>query len=126
MINIDDLVGVRYRVNGRDPKFGFNCYGLAIEVSKRFGHELPDLEETKEKDYDFLLCQALCLEKINVIPVKKPTKESDIILFEDVNGVMFHIGIYLGNNKYIHCDKQGVHLSDINQGYKIGAVYQWQ
>lgn len=127
MINIDDLIGVNYCVNGRSIETGFDCLGLAIEVERRFGHILPDLDEAKIDDYDFALCQKLCLSKIkNIVPVSKAEKEGDLILFEDNSGVMFHIGVYLGNNKFIHCNKYGVHLTEVGRIYKVGVVYRWQ
>lgn len=127
MINIDDLIGVRYVRNGRSPKGGFDCLGFTIEIEKRFGHNLPDIKEAMLKDYDFTKCKEIELQQVEgLIPSDKPDKEGDIILFEDSNGIMFHIGVYLGDNKYIHCNRYGVHINKVNQGYKIGAVYTWQ
>lgn len=127
MINIDDLIGVRYRINGRSISEGLDCYGLAIEVSKRFGHELPDIDEIKQEERDYKLCEKKCLEIVNVNPIDFPTTEGDIIFFRDSVGVMNHIGVYLGNGRFIHCNKYGVHIERINY-YKnmIGRVFQWQ
>lgn len=41
MINVFDLIGLPYQENGRGPE-GYDCYGLAIEVEKRFGKKLRD------------------------------------------------------------------------------------
>lgn len=127
IINIEDLIGVRYRLNGRSIKTGLDCYGLAIEVSKRFGHELPDLEDVKKKDRDFMSCENKILKNIKVSQIEEPSKASDILLIKGLDGVFHHIGVYLGNGWFIHCNQMGVHLDRVSQ-YKnlIGRVYQWQ
>lgn len=38
----EDLLGVPFRNRGRDPKIGLDCYGLAIEVFRRHGIQLPE------------------------------------------------------------------------------------
>lgn len=127
IINIEDLLGVRYRFNGRDIKKGFDCYGLAIEVSKRFGHTLPDIEEVRKKDRDFLTCEGKVIGAVNLKQINEPSKASDILLIKGSTGVFQHIGVYLGNGWFIHCNELGVHLDRVSQ-YKnlIGRVYQWQ
>ena len=127
MINIDDLVGVRYRTNGRSIQGGFDCYGLAIEVEKRFGHNLPDLDEIKMKDRDINSCEELCVKQTKVIQIDYPKTEGDVLFMKDGAGVMNHIGVYLGDGRFIHCNKYGVHIEKV-AFYKnmIGRVYTWQ
>lgn len=126
MINIDDLLGVRYRHNGRNAKTGFDCYGLAIEVEKRFGHILPDLDLFKADGRDFMVCKNIALNELceKVQEVNEPEQEGDVILFNN-NSVLNHIGVYLGNGKFIHCNKYGVHIERTTQCYHIGKVYRW-
>lgn len=38
----EDLLGVPFQNRGRDPKIGFDCYGLAIEIFRRHGIRLPE------------------------------------------------------------------------------------
>lgn len=126
MINIDDLLGVRYKHNGRDINTGLDCYGLAIEVEKRFGHFLPDYESFKKNDRDFMFCKDIVLEELRdkVYEVDTPEKEGDVILFNN-NSILNHIGVYMGNGKFIHCNKYGVHIERIAQCCYIGKVYRW-
>lgn len=126
VINIDDLVGSRYRVNGRTSEEGFDCFGLAIEVSKRFGHELFDVGKDFERNEDFNRCELICLQNTKLRKIETPQTEGDIILLRDSVGVISHIGIYLGDNKFIHCNKLGVHIDRVSR-YKdlIGRVYTW-
>lgn len=126
MINIDDLIGVRYKDNGRDIKNGLDCFGLAIEVCKRFGHELPDLSKPWKMNKDFDSCEHDITSVIKVKEVTKPEKEGDVILMKNVRGVMHHVGVYMGNGRFIHCNKFGVHIDKIiNYEIYIGRVYTW-
>ena len=125
MINIDDLIGVRYKKNGRDKK-GFDCYGLAMEVSKRMGNNLPDLEIVHKDNYDFQECHKAIIKEIKVKQVPEPQKEGDLILIEQLHGVMSHIGVYLGNRQVIHCDRHGTHIDRLERLHgMIGKVYTW-
>lgn len=126
MIYIDDLIGARYKVNGRNSKEGFDCFGLAIEVSKRFGHELFDIGKDYSCKSDFGRCEAICLQNTKLKRVDSPICEGDLLLIRDSVGVISHIGIYLGNNRFIHCNKLGVHIDRVSM-YKdlIGRVYTW-
>lgn len=127
MINIDDLIGVRYKTNGRDIDTGFDCYGLAIEVEKRFGHTLPDFAEIKMKNRDIKNCEELCLQQTNVLQIDFPKTEGDVLFMKDGAGVMNHIGVYLGDGRFIHCNRYGVHIEKV-AFYKemIGKVFTWQ
>lgn len=127
MVYLDDLIGAKYKENGRSKTEGFDCYGYAIEVEKRIGHILPDLEEIKSNERDVRDCEIKCLAKINVKEVSTPQIEGDILLLKDGPGILGHIGVYLGNDMFTHCNKHGAHIENIRY-YKnlIGRVYTWQ
>ena len=42
MVTVNDLIGVPFVSRGRDPKTGLDCWGLVMEVGKRFGKNIPD------------------------------------------------------------------------------------
>lgn len=125
--NLDDLIGVRYTRNGRTKEEGFDCYGLAIEVERRLGHTLPDIEKAREADYDFDECRKLCLSKVSARQVGRPGKEGDVVLIRDMGGSLTHIGVYLGRGLVVHCDQRyGVHIDRIERlGGFIGRCYTW-
>lgn len=125
VININDLLGVNYVLNGRTKK-GFDCYGLAIEVSKRFGHEMPDVEEARKDCINFEEClkKGLTLAKVKEVPY--PETEGDVVFLKNFIGIQDHIGIYLGDDQFIHCNGHGVHIEKLSNKKKfIGRCYTW-
>lgn len=122
-INIEDLLGVRYKTGGRTLD-GLDCYGLAIIVCRRFGYILPDIDGANRQE--FLKYMGECLNLVKAQRVSAPSKEADIILIKDSNGVLGHMGIYLGNGLFIHCDYLGTRVEKVSK-YKdrIGGVYSW-
>lgn len=126
MINVDDLIGVKYRKNGRTKEEGFDCYGLAIEVLKRFGHELPDIENARKDDYDFNECHLLVLKKVKVEEIPEPQTAGDVVLIKQMGKAMTHIGVYMGNGQVIHCNISGVHIEKLSRlNGMIGRCYKW-
>lgn len=125
IIDIDDLIGVNYVSNGRSLK-GLDCYGLAIEVSKRFGHKMPDLIEARNDDRDFEKCLKKGIALANVKEIDYPEEEGDIIFFKNFQGVQDHIGVFLGDGLFIHCNAHGVHVERLENRRKfIGRCYKW-
>lgn len=124
-INCDDLLGVRYKKDGRTLK-GLDCFGLVLEVSRRFGHELKDFEFIQDSATTILHAKTQ-IENVPIFLVDKPTKESDIILFKVRSRYENHCGVYLGDGLFIHCDVFGVHIQKIDEyPHSIGSVYRWQ
>lgn len=128
-MNIDDLIGMPYVYGGRGYK-GYDCIGLVIEVERRLGHEIPDAEYYRNRDA-LKQFQTLVEERANQMDqvklVESPEKEGDVLLFKNKLGLLHHIGVYVGNDKFIHCNKYGVHIERLSLfSEKIGRVYTWQ
>lgn len=126
-MRIDDLIGVPFLTHGRDASTGFDCYGLAIEVSKRMGHELPELDYQKS-DAIFLSADYRAVIKELGDKVKKvdDKKFGDLLLFKDKKGRAIHIGVSLEGNRFIHCDRFGVRVLNVEYYNKNYEVYRWQ
>lgn len=103
-----DLIGVKYKDNGRSKEEGFDCYGLAIEVLRRNGLTLDDRitnpSETK------------------IPAVKLDTPENlCVVLFKNQKNIYYHLAVYIGNGLIIHTDKKQVciePLARFNAKYK--------
>lgn len=131
MIFIDDLLGARFLSHGRNAAEGFDCYGLVIEVAKRFGHSMPDVKykrggmKTLASLYDYWCTdwnQEGCSEKVEETTERK---ESYIVMFFE-NKMAVHIGILLDEERFIHADIDGVKISNLDEYYrKDWKVYKW-
>lgn len=98
MIDIKDLIGIPYKVHGRD-KDGMDCYGLAIEVMKRCGITLPDVFYD---DIEQNTCEKIRILN-NGLPLKKMQKPCEnCIIVMNTKGYESHIAVYLGEGMLIH------------------------
>lgn len=118
MINYSDLIGVPFSNRGRNVTTGLDCYGLVMEIYKRFGITLPEFNA----DWDDS-------KKISAIINRESSKsawqkvEPDslsvpcvmAIRFGVPKGVINHTGVYIGNGKFIHIrERIGVCVDRIN------------
>lgn len=86
--------GVRYRRGASSPESGFDCSGLVSYVMAHFGQQLPRTSTE----------QALIGRKIERdIASLKP---GDLLTFGHGRHVS-HIGIYIGNGRFVHAPVPG-------------------
>lgn len=87
-------MGKRYRLGGQSPKSGFDCSGLVRYVMGAVGLELPRTS----------------WQQAGVgIPVARDTAQlrpGDLLTFGRGKRVS-HVGIYVGNGRYIHASSKG-------------------
>ena len=87
------LRDIRYRRAGRDPSTGFDCSGFTHYVyNKTFGVELPYDAPSQYRDG----------EKI----VREDMKVGDLVFFQ-VRGHITHVGMYMGEGRFIHSPAPG-------------------
>lgn len=128
MLNIDDLLGAKFVNHGRSIKDGFDCYGLAIEVSKRLGHTLGDLWYKKACPETFSDNAESILHSLS--EQLEETSEQclgNLIIFADSQGRMVHIGVLLEEGRFIHADIGGVRVTELDSYYrKDWRIYKWR
>lgn len=97
---IRDLVGIPYKVHGRD-KNGMDCYGVAIEMMRRIGKYLPDFIYDKTDDETNKETAELIRKGLPVKPIKHPELYClvDIAVTGDRTT---HVGVYIGGGLFIH------------------------
>ncbi|HEX9089664.1 MAG TPA: C40 family peptidase [Arthrobacter sp.] len=86
-------LGVPYVWGGTDPKTGLDCSGLVQRVYKDLGIDLP----------------RVAIDQGNAgttVPNLAAAKPGDLLVMH--NGG--HIGIYMGDNKYIHAPQPGMNV----------------
>lgn len=116
-LDVSDLIGIPYLTNGRTKEEGFDCYGLAIEVEKRFGKELIDVVY---QDHNIRLSD----EFAPLLNIKKTDFIIGGTLLEIHIGEELHIGVAINKREFIHATtNQGVRISPIG-AYKIYAKYE--
>ena len=102
------LVGIRYRRGGKDADTGFDCSGfVGYLFRERLGLDLPrtarDISRTGEP-----------VEKSELQP-------GDLVFFNTLRRAFSHVGIYLGNNQFVHSPRAGyaVRVEDMSEGYWV-------
>jgi len=100
------MLGVNYRYGGTSPNKGFDCSGLVQYSHKIAGINLP---RTTGQQY-----------KATKPISRQHLKAGDLVFFKiAVSRAVSHVGIYLGNNKFIHAPSSGKHvkISSLKEKY---------
>lgn len=125
MVDVSDLLGKKYSDHGRGPDT-FDCYGLVIEVQRRYGNELKDFDYQAVTDA-FIGDSILNLENDEHITKIDGYVDGAILLFSNMSGFKNHIGVYIGDGNVIHCNFRGVHIERLEMVEKfVSGVYVWQ
>lgn len=100
------LVGTPYRFGGASPDSGFDCSGLVFYVYQRgIGVALP--RDTQR------------LSEVGASVVADALEPGDLVFFNTTGRAYSHVGIYLGEGRFIHAPTTGgsVQLVDIRDRY---------
>ncbi len=101
---IDEWWGTKYCIGG-ETKDCTDCSGFSGVIFREvYNIQLP---RTASDQY------ASC-DKIDVTDLK----EGDLVFFHTVRRQVSHVGVYIGNNKFVHAStSEGVTISDLNDTY---------
>lgn len=115
-LDVIDLIGIPYKLHGR-YKDGMDCYGVAIEVERRLGKDLRDVNyESTNKE--------LAEENAPTLNVKKTDKIKIGTILEMTLHDELHIGVVVSKSTFIHATtNQGVRISRIG-AVPITAMYE--
>ena len=104
--NAMTFLGVPYRRGGTSASTGFDCSGFVRSMFEQtVGKVLP--RRASE--------QAAATEKID----KQDLKPGDLVFFNTMRQTFSHVGIYVGDNKFIHSPRPGkqVRVEDMRDAY---------
>jgi len=93
-----DLLGKPFEYGARGPD-AFDCYGLACELYRRSGLQLPDYESSDQPEAQGSSFIDGANRYLTPVADKQPL---DLILFQIVPRYVSHCGVYLGHGRFIH------------------------
>jgi cell wall-associated NlpC family hydrolase len=100
------MVGINYRWGGSSPQTGFDCSGLVGHVFRQIaGLVLPRDSYAMAR-----LGESVTLDDL---------KPGDLVFFNTMRRPFSHVGIYLGDLRFIHAPSAGktVHVVDMRDDY---------
>ncbi len=103
---VDEWYGVRYRVGG-NTKSGVDCSGFTVAVyAAAYGMMLPRISRDQYR----------MSRKISTTELQ----QGDLVFFNTTGRGVSHVGVYLGNNKFIHASvSRGVMVNDLFETYYL-------
>jgi cell wall-associated NlpC family hydrolase len=88
------LVGVPYRYGGQSPDTGFDCSGLVQYLyNEVWGVTLPR--------------RAQDMSRVGSVVARHELAAGDLVFFDTLREPYSHVGIYLGNHKFVHAPSSG-------------------
>ena len=98
------MVGVQYRYGGAHPREGFDCSGLVYYTYTANGHDVP---RTAQAQFN-------AARKISLAQAEA----GDLLFFQDQEKLS-HVGIYLGEDRFVHAPSSGdsVRVASIDTPY---------
>ncbi|MBP6020150.1 MAG: C40 family peptidase [Burkholderiaceae bacterium] len=89
-----NMLGIKYRLGGDTPNTGFDCSGLVIYAAeKSLGLKLPRRSAEIAREGESVKLSEL--------------KKGDLVFFNTLGSRNSHVGIYLGNKKFVHSPRSG-------------------
>jgi cell wall-associated NlpC family hydrolase len=100
------LIGVDYKRGGKLPVTGFDCSGLVRYVFRQAqGVELPNTARDQSK--------------LGANVKRDALQPGDLVFYNTLRRTFSHVGIYLGENRFIHAPSTGgeVRIDDMTSPY---------
>ena len=104
--NAMQLIGVRYRWGGNTPQSGLDCSGFVRYVfNDTFCFLLPR--------------KSAQMSKVGLQIGKEELRPGDLVFFNTMRHAFSHVGIYVGDNKFIHAPSKGkaIRVDDMTKVY---------
>ena len=102
-------LGVRYRYGGNTPATGFDCSGLVSHVFREVtGIRLP-------RSAAEISQHGTSIQRSELLP-------GDLVFFNTLRRPFSHVGIYLGDNRFVHAPSSGgqVRIENMTERYWVG------
>ena len=102
------LVGVNYKYGGKSPDTGLDCSGFVSHVYKQAaGLVLPHNARAIS-----MFGQKIAISEL---------QPGDLVFYNTMRHAYSHVGIYLGENKFVHASVtgRGVEVVNMNENYWV-------
>jgi cell wall-associated NlpC family hydrolase len=106
LMNALSLTGIKYKYGGNSPETGFDCSGFVRYVfSQAANLTLPPT--------------ARAISQLGQTVKKEELQPGDLVFFNTLKSAFSHVGIYIGDNKFIHAPSSGktVRVENMQTGY---------
>ena len=103
-----NFLGVPYRRGGNEADKGFDCSGFTRHIFENsIGLVLPRRADEQAKD-----------SKLQAV-ARQELKPGDLVFFNTLQRSFSHVGIYIGQGKFIHSPRSGaqVRIEDMRYAY---------
>jgi cell wall-associated NlpC family hydrolase len=106
IINALSLTGIKYKFGGNSPETGFDCSGFVRYVF----HNAANLT---------LPPTARAISQLGKTVKKDELQPGDLVFFNTLKSAFSHVGIYIGDNKFVHAPSSGkvVRVENMQAGY---------
>lgn len=106
VVNAMGFLGVPYKRGGSSVETGFDCSGFVRAIYEQTAGLILPRNAAQ---------QAAATEKIN----RNDLQPGDLVFFNTMRRAFSHVGIYIGNGKFIHSPKPGaeVRVEDMGVAY---------
>ncbi|WP_246265528.1 C40 family peptidase [Aromatoleum diolicum] len=101
-----EYLGIRYRFGGNSPETGLDCSGLVQNVFRNaLGLNLPRTARDMARLGDKVGMQDL--------------KPGDLVFFNTMRRAFSHVGIYMGDGRFLHAPARGgeVRIEEMDKSY---------
>jgi cell wall-associated NlpC family hydrolase len=97
------MLGIPYRIGGREPEAGFDCSGFVSYVFREGANLI--LPRTSAE-----------MSKAGETVSRSELRPGDLVFFNTLRRAFSHVGIYLGNGQFVHAPRAGGRIRVDNLG----------
>ena len=101
LIHAISMIGVNYKYGGNSAQSGFDCSGFVRHVfAESLALDLPR--------------SSYAMGKLGVSVKSEDLQPGDLVFYKTLNRAFSHVGIYLGEGRFVHAPSRGKSVEIVN------------